>query len=347
MLPTAVSARAPGRVNLIGEHLDYNGGRSLPIAIDLATTATVTRSADGRTRCRSSAETPGWTAYVTGVLAALEVTEPLHVTITSDLPIGAGLSSSAALECSVALAVNDLLGLGRSRSELVQACVRAETEYVGVPTGGMDQTTSLYADAGAALLLDFADDSRTPVPFDPSDAGLTLLVIDTRVSHALVDGAYAARRADCESAAKHLGIQHLASATADQIEGLPGGRIGRRARHVFTEQARVRAYVDAVAADHWQTAGTLMTASHESLRDDYEVSCPELDLAAGTATALGALGARMTGGGFGGSAIALAPSDLLERIRNGVAAAFADNGHDAPTFYEVEASRGAEVLSAT
>ncbi|MCW2754837.1 MAG: galactokinase [Marmoricola sp.] len=344
---TTVTARAPGRVNLIGEHLDYNGGCCLPIAVDLATTTTVSRSADGHPQYSSDAAAPGWTAYVSGVLAALGVEEPLEITVTSDLPTGAGLSSSAALECSIALAVDSLLDLRLSREDLMVACLRAENDHVGVPTGGMDQATSLFAEQGHALRLDFADGSRHLVPFDPGSDQLTVLVIDTRVSHALVDGAYAARRADCEAAASALGITHLAQATAEQIEGLPGGRLGRRARHVAREQERVTAFEGALGARDWTAAGALMTASHISLRDDYEVSCPELDLAVETATSVGALGARMTGGGFGGSAIALVAAESLENVEAAIRSAFTANSHDAPTLYRVEASRGAQVLSAT
>ncbi len=342
---STVTARAPGRVNLIGEHLDYNGGRCLPIALDLGTITTVSRSTEAK--LSSTEARPGWTAYVTGVLASLGVEEPLHVEVTSDLPIGAGLASSAALECSVAMAVDELLGLGRSREELMRACIRAENEYVGVPTGGMDQAASLFSDPGHALLLDFADDSRTPVAFDPGAAGLALLVVDTGVSHALTDGAYAARRADCEAAARALGIPHLARASPEQIRGLPGGRLGRRARHVASEQQRVDAFVTAVGGADWDVAGALMTGSHTSLRDDYEVSYPELDLVVETALERGALGARMTGGGFGGSAIALVPGGVLDDVEGSIRSAFTANGHDAPTLYRVEASRGAAVLRAT
>ncbi|RNL65791.1 galactokinase [Nocardioides marmoriginsengisoli] len=334
-----VVARAPGRVNLIGEHLDYNGGSCLPIALDRTTTASVAVGTGAR---RSDRATPGWTAYVDGVLAALGVEEPLDISISSDVPVGAGLSSSAALTCSVALAVDDLLGLGRTRDELCAATISAENDHVGVPTGGMDQTIALYAEPGTALLLDFATGTRTPVPFAPPD--LSLLVIDTAVRHALVDGAYAARRADCEAAATHLRLTHLAHATAEQIDALPGGRLGRRARHVATEQQRVQGFVTALQVGDWKEAGALMTASHASLRDDYEVSCPELDLAVERALEAGALGARMTGGGFGGCAIALVPDGLLDAVRISVADGFAGANANAPTMFVVGASGGAEVL---
>lgn len=351
--PTA-TARAPGRVNLIGEHLDYNGGCCLPIALPQATTTTVRRSPDASTRVTSGelswsgnpdAEPEGWAAYVLGVLHALEVQEPLTVTISSDVPVGAGLSSSAALECSVALAVDQLLGLDRSRDQLVAACVRAENQYVGVPTGGMDQTTSLYAEPGHALLLDFARGTRVPVPCDPTRADLALLVVDTRVSHRLTDGSYADRGAECRQAAALLGIDHLAAARYEDLPRLPEEHLRRRARHVVTEQARVLACASALHDGDWDEVGALMTASHLSLREDFEVSCVELDTVVAAALGAGALGARMTGGGFGGSAVVLAPLELVDLVRRRIADSFASHGWDAPTQVQVEASRGAQVLS--
>lgn len=349
----SVTARAPGRVNLIGEHLDYNGGSALPIALPCATTATVTRSPDAQTRVTSGElvwvgtpdyEPDGWAAYVLGVLHALGVEEPLEIAIGSDVPIGAGQSSSAALECSVALAVDGLLGLNRDREALADACIRAENEYVGAPTGGMDQAISLHAVPGHALLLDFASGSRTPVPFDPGPSGHALLVVDTRVAHRLVDGAYAARRADCQAAADVLGIEYLAAASYEDLSRISDEQHRRRARHVVAEQHRVAAFVAALQVGDWAEAGALMTASHLSLRDDFEVSCPELDTVVAAALGAGALGARMTGGGFGGSAIVLAPLEDLAVVRTRIGAAFAGNGWDAPTQVQVEASRGAEVL---
>lgn len=336
-----VTASAPGRVNLIGEHLDYNGGLCLPIAIDRRTTATVRRSeVPGR---RSDAEPAGWTAYVDGVLAALGVEEPIDVAVSSTVPVGAGLSSSAALTCSVALAVDALLGLGQDRDALAAACVRAENEHVGVPTGGMDQAAALFGTAGCALLLDFASGTRTLVPFEPSAAGASLLVVDTGVTHRLATSAYADRRADCARAADRLGLRHLATASYEQLAGIEDERVRRRARHVVTEQYRVLSFVAALHRGDWAEAGDLMTASHLSLRDDYEVSCPELDLVVAAALAAGALGARMTGGGFGGSAVVLCREEDRLAVQGRVVADFARNGLDAPTLYRVEASSGAAV----
>jgi galactokinase len=353
-----VVASAPGRVNLIGEHLDYNGGRCLPIALPQRTTVTARPSTEGQLAVTSGGlswaglpgeRAEGWAAYVVGVLWALDVEAALDLDLTSTVPIGAGLSSSAALECATAVAVDALLGLGRTREELAAACVRAETEYVGAPTGGLDQTTAVFAEAGHALLLDFADGSREQVRFDPASAGLDLLVVDTRVSHELGTGAgddsYAARRADCELAARTLGVQKLCEVTdpASALTALTDERIRRRVRHVLTEQQRVTELVQALDLGDWAEVGALMTSSHESLRDDYEVSCPELDATVGAALDAGALGARMTGGGFGGSAIALVPRELAPAVRRAVDAAFSAQGWAAPTFLDARASDGARV----
>jgi len=352
-----VVASAPGRVNLIGEHLDYNGGRCLPIGLPQRTTARIARASDGRVTVRSGdltwsgvvGERPdGWAAYVVGVLDVLGIHEPLDITISSNVPLGAGLSSSAALECSVAAGVDALLGLGLSREELTAACIRAETEYVGAPTGGLDQTASVYAEAGQAVLLDFADGSHAQVAFDPESAGLTLLVVDTRVAHEHVDGGYAARRADCEAAARTLGVGHLCEVTdtASALTALTDERIRRRARHVFSEQQRVGEFVTALDLGDWAEAGALMTSSHESLRDDFEVSCPELDAVVEAALEAGALGARMTGGGFGGSAIVLVDVTLVGDVRSAVDAAFAANGWGAPAHLDAPPSAGAAVEAA-
>lgn len=342
-------------MNLIGEHLDYNGGRCLPIAIDRSTSVRVSPSLHGQLSVTSGGlewsglpgeRAEGWAGYVVGVLWALGVDAALDLTVGSDVPIGAGLSSSAALECATAVAVNDLLALGRSAEELAAACVRAENEYVGAPTGGLDQLTVLFARHGQALLLDFADGSRTPVPFTPEADGLALVVVDTQVAHALVDGGYADRRAACDRAAALLGVRHLANAEPSVLRTLPADLLPL-ARHVVGEQGRVDAFAAALARRDWAGAGTLMTASHASLRDDFAVSCAELDAVVATALATGALGARMTGAGFGGSAIALVPHDAVPAFGAAVTERFARNGWEAPTVFTVEASAGAEVLPAT
>jgi len=348
-----VTASAPGRVNLIGEHLDYNGGCCLPIAIDRRTTVTAGPSSDGQLTITSGGvswsglpveHADGWAGYVAGVLWALGVDTALEIAITSDVPIGAGLSSSAALECATAVAVDELLELGRTRSELAEACIRAETEYVGAPTGGLDQTAALFATAGHALLLDFADGSGRPVPWAPEADDVVLLVVDTHVSHDLVDSGYADRRTESARAARLLAPVGLVDADEGLVARLPPVE-QRRARHVLTEQRRVRAFVEAADARDWDRAGALMSASHASLRDDYEVSCEELDVAVESAVTNGALGARMTGGGFGGSAIALVPDDLARDVATAVRDSFARNGWKAPTVFAVEASQGAFVVT--
>src|SRR3954451_1097065 len=344
-----VVASAPGRVNLIGEHLDYNGGQCLPIAIQRRTTVAVAPDPDRQLTVSSGGASwaglpteraEGWAAYVVGVLWALDVDVALDLEITSDVPVGAGLSSSAALECATAVAIGALLDLRRTRSELAEACVRAETEYVGAPTGGLDQAAAMFAEAGHGLLLDFATGAHQQVAWRPEADDLVLVVVDTRVEHALVDGGYADRRAACARAAEALGLQHLAHAQESDLTTLAPD-LRARARHVVSEQARAAAFAAAAEARDWPRVGELMTASHESLRDDFEVSCPELDAAVDVALGAGALGARMTGGGFGGSAIVLAPRAVAAQVRTAVGEEFSSNDWDAPTCFEVEASRSA------
>jgi galactokinase len=348
-----VTGIAPGRVNLIGEHVDYNGGRCLPMALTQSTRATVTRRDDDVVRVTSGSrvwegqvdrldKADPWASYVTGVLQALEVHAGVDVDISSDVPIGAGLSSSAALECSVAVAVDELLGLSRTQEQLVTACVRAEQEYVGAPTGGLDQAIAIYGEAENALLIDFATGDREQVPFAPAKHGLALLVIDTRVSHELTDGGYGSRRDQAWEAAKLLGVEHLASASADDLDTL-SGPLQRRARHVVSEVARVDAFVEALRADDWDPIGPLLVASHVSLRDDYEVSCEELDVAVDIAREAGAVGARMTGGGFGGSAIALVPTERVEAVQSAVTTAFVARGWKQPDFLEAVPGAGARL----
>lgn len=338
---SALVASAPGRVNLIGEHTDYNGGLCLPLALPQRTTVSLIPATDETLRLSSAQEDEtwaggveerprGWAAYVAGVVQVLRSdghrVPGFTATIDSDVPLGAGLSSSAALECSVATALGGLLGLDlddrETRRRLAVACIRAENDYVGAPTGGMDQTVAMLAQPGHALLLDFSDGSATPVELPLEAAGLVLLVIDTRVSHALTGGGYGDRRAESSEAARRLGLTSLREADPARVEALESPVLRRRARHVVTENLRVLAAVGALADRSWETLADVLDASHASMRDDYEISCPELDLAVESARSAGALGARMTGGGFGGSAVALVPRRKVEQVQSAVTRAF-------------------------
>jgi galactokinase len=351
----AVLASAPGRVNLIGEHLDYNGGRALPLALTARTRVAGAPRADGRLVIESlqrkgrvvlewddlDTAPSGWAAYAAGVVWALGLGgSGCTLLVDGDVPLGAGLSSSAALQCAVALAVSALAGARPPGEEVVAACVRAENEYVGAATGAMDQTVSMFAEAGHALLVDFATGTRRPVPWRPPGR---LLVVDTRAVHDHAGGGYAERRAACEEAAAALGVDHLAAARADEVGLLEDPVARRRARHVVSEDRRVTAALAALEAGDWGAVGRLMTASHGSLRDDFEVSCPELDVTVDAALAAGALGARMTGGGFGGSAIVLTPPGADGAIREAVARAFASEGFGPPRFLDGTAGAAASV----
>jgi galactokinase len=358
---------APGRVNLIGEHTDYNDGFVLPAAIDRQVVAAAGRRAGGRFRAWSLQEgqpadlelaeigpgrVEGWAAYPAGVAWALGQAGAevggVDLVVDGDVPAGAGLSSSAALECATATALADLSGAGLDRVALAGVARRAENEVVGVPSGVMDQMVSMLGRAGHALFLDTRSLDTEQVPLPLEAAGLCLLVLDTRAGHRLVDGAYADRRAACEAAAAVLGVAALRDATLERVEAA-AGELGeerfRRARHVVTENARVLEAVGLLRDGELDRLGPLLAASHASLRDDYEVSSPELDTAVEAAVAAGAIGARMTGAGFGGSAIALAPADLAGRVGDRVGDAFAAAGFGQPAVEAVTASDGARRLA--
>ncbi|MFJ4548423.1 galactokinase [Streptomyces sp. NPDC088817] len=361
---------APGRVNLIGEHTDYNDGFVMPFALPHVTTAAVARRDDGVLRLHS-ADVPGgpvelrldeltpesdrdWTAYPAGVVWALR--EAGHkvtgadVHLTSTVPTGAGLSSSAALEVVVALALNDLYALGLKGWRLARLCQRAENVYVGAPTGIMDQTASACCEAGHALFLDTRDLSQRQVPFDLAAEGLRLLVVDTRVEHAHSGGEYGRRRAGCEKGAALLGVDALRDIPHDGLDAalaeLAGEEeVARLVRHVVTENGRAERVVSLLEAGDIRAIGPILTEGHASLRDDFRVSCPELDLVVDTALASGALGARMTGGGFGGSAIVLTASAEVPTLTKAIEEAFTKATHTPPRVFEAIPSAGARRLS--
>ncbi|MFK4762236.1 galactokinase [Microbacterium sp. ZW T5_45] len=372
---------APGRVNLIGEHTDYNDGFVLPFAIPHRTVAAVGARDDGRIRVAStfaddavevsidelstlfptlrqaqgpSDETqpavPEWAAYPLGVAWALSLAAPgldatgVDIAIASDVPVGAGLSSSAAIEGATASALNDLWSAGLDRTALARVGRRAENEAVGAPTGIMDQMASMLGEADAAIFLDCRSLEAQLVRLGVAEAGLEILVMDTRVKHAHSSGGYGERRAACERGAAIMGVPSLRDVSvADLVraEDLMDDVTFRRVRHVVTENQRVLDTVRTVREQGARAIGDLLVASHASMRDDFEISVPELDTAVDTALAAGALGARMTGGGFGGAAIALIEADAVQAVSDAVTAAFAASGFDAPHLFTVTPAAGA------
>ena len=379
---------APGRANLMGEHTDYNDGYVLPFALSQGITAAAARrpgprSPGSRQLRLCSRQEPGavvqieldglapgqvtgWAAYPAGVAWALEAAgHPVPgacLAIESDLPAGAGLSSSAALECATALALTELAqaelaqaglgGLTVPRRALAAIARRAENEFVGVPSGIMDQSASLLGQAGHVLLLDCFSLETEQVPFDPAAAAASLLLVNTRAKHELSDGEYGRRRAECEQAARRLGISSLRALTIPaDVDRLADPVLRRRARHVVADNQRV---LDVVAllsaplgtpAEIYRDIGQLLTEAHASLRDDFEISWPEADATVEAAVAAGAFGARMIGGGFGGSVLALVPEVAAGPVREAVTAAFARHAWTAPEFLDAVPSVGARRLA--
>ena len=357
---------APGRVNLIGEHTDYNDGFVLPFAINRRTVVALGLRDDRVIRVASGfadevaeialdelepGKVSGWSAYPLGVAwalgqagADLAAVPGVDLYIESTVPVGAGLSSSAAIESAVALALNDVWQLGLDRRALARVGQRAENEMVGAPTGIMDQSASLLGQEDAAVFLDCRTLESEVVDLGFRAAGLELLVIDTHVEHQHSTGGYAERRASCERGAAVLGVSSLRDVA---VGDLPGARdllddeTFRRVRHVVTENQRVLDTVATLRESGPLAIGDLLDASHISMRDDFEISVAELDLAVETAQANGAIGARMTGGGFGGSAIALVPSDAISRVQVAIDGAFAESGYQQPTMFTVTPSEGA------
>jgi galactokinase len=373
---------APGRANLMGEHTDYNDGFVLPFALSQATTAAAARRTDGRLLLCSRQEpddvleialdglapgtVSGWGAYAAGVAWALRSAgyqvPGACIAIDSDVPAGAGLSSSAALECATALALTELAltelapaeldGAPVPRGELAAIARRAENEFVGVPSGIMDQSASLLSQADHALLLDCRSLDRSQVPFDPAAAGSRLLLINTRARHDLSDGGYGRRRAECEEAARLLGVSSLRDITdAADTARLADPVLRRRARHVVTDNQRVLQVTGLLRGspgdrpDTYREIGRLLTQAHSSLRDDFEISWPEADAAVEAALAAGALGARMMGGGFGGCVLALVPEAASGPVRGAVSEAYAWHGWTAPEFLDAVPSDHARRLA--
>lgn len=361
---------APGRVNVIGEHTDYNGGFVLPIALSHTTRAAVARRDDGRLALASRqgdggvvgldladlapGRPEGWAGYPAGVVAGLRDRLPggVSVLVDSDVPVGAGLSSSAALTCSVALALRDLVAPELRGPDLVELARRAENDFVGAPTGILDQSASVLCTAGHALFLDTRDRSSEQVPLDLAGAGLALLVVDSGVTHEHAGGGYGDRRRECEEAARRLGVAFLREVEdVDRLDVLADGTeegdvLVRRARHIVTEDARVLEVVAHLRGDaDPRRIGPVLTAGHESLRDDFEISVPLLDAIVESAVAAGAHGARMVGGGFGGSAIALVDTDAVDTVTAAVTDRFAREGHPAPRTFVTVPSAGARRLA--
>jgi galactokinase len=356
-------ASAPGRVNLIGEHVDFLDGFVLPFAISDATTVAIARNSSNKVRCASIQKKgavstvncadiapksgEAWMRYPIGVLWSLGIETGIDILVVGQVPLGAGLSSSAALECAIATAINELFDLGLTLPELARAAQRAENIYVGMPCGIMDQSVSLMATQGNALLLDTRDLSIEQIPFNIAPLGLELLVIDTQVHHALVDGGYAERRASCEKAVADLGITSLRDISITDFVARKSELDAKtfiRAFHGITEMQRVLDAVALLKAGDFVGFGEIVTAAHISLRDNYTVSCPELNLAVDTALKFGALGSRMIGGGFGGSAIALIKAKDSELIKNEVKSAFMAKRFKSPRFFSALPSSGAKVI---
>lgn len=358
---------APGRVNLIGEHTDYNLGFVLPFAINRRTVLALGVRDDRVIRISSSfadevvslnlseltpAALSGWSAYPFGVAwalgehgADLAAVPGVDIFIDSVVPVGAGLSSSAAIESAVAIALNEVWQLGFDRPTLAKVGQLAENKAVGAPTGIMDQSASLLGETDAAVFLDCRSLESSVVPLGFAEAGLELLIIDTGVSHSHATGGYASRRASCELGAQLMGVDSLRDISVDDLNrarGLMDDETFRRVRHVVTENQRVLDTVRALRDEGPSAIGELLDASHVSMRDDFEISVPELDLAVETAQAHGAIGARMTGGGFGGAAIALIASEDISRLQVAIDGAFAEHGFGQPVTFTVTAAEGAK-----
>jgi galactokinase len=349
-------------VNLIGEHTDYNDGFVLPFALPRRTVVTAAATGEPGWTVRSRGEevsfgpadlrpgaVEGWAGYVAGVAWALRdaghEVPGARLELISDVPVGAGLSSSAALECAVLAALTGLAGVELAGMDRARLARRAENDYVGVPCGIMDQAASTLARDGHALFLDCRTGETEQVPLPLADAGLAMLVLDSKAPHRLADGAYAERLAACRTGADLLGVPALRDATPADVDRIDDAVIRRRVRHVVTENDRVLATVDRLRTGDLRGIGELLTASHASMRDDFEITVPEVDTAVEAALAAGAYGARMTGGGFGGCVIALTDADRLDAVREAVERAYAERGFTPPESFAALPSPGAQRLA--
>ena len=363
-MPDRVAARGPGRVNLIGEHTDYNDGFVLPFALPERAVAAAARTDAGWTACSeftdetvqfedvSPGAVTGWGAYVAGVVWALREAgfdvPTARLAIASDVPVGAGLSSSHALECAVLTALVDLGGLDLPLEDRPRLVQRSENGYVGAPTGIMDQSASLRCRAGHALFLDCRSLEVEHIPFDVAAEGLAVLVLNSNAPHSHSDGEYGARRRSCEDAARILGVPALRDVPADGLDAalkqLDDPVMRRRVRHVVTENQRVLDTVGLLRSGRIREIGPLLTASHASMRDDFEITVPRVDVAVEATLMAGAYGARMTGGGFGGCVLALIDADRADATTAAVTAAYDRNGFAAPTPLVAVPSPGATRL---
>jgi len=369
--PPAWIAAAPGRVNLIGEHTDYNDGFVFPMAIERYTVMAAARPVAGTKTvrlCSTASDQPvaldlsqplkplpkgAWANYPIGVIAGFQARglNPggFDALVCSTVPLGGGLSSSAALEVATATLLETITGRKLDPIEKALLCQKAEHEYAGMPCGIMDQFISVLGQENRVLLLDCR--SRKPELVPMTDPSVAVLIVNTNVKHELTGSEYPTRRKQCESAAKILGVPSLRDATADMLEKARGKMenvIFQRARHVIGEIERTIHAAEGVRASNWPTVGQLMYASHASLRDDYEVSCKELDAVVEIAGRLGVkggvYGCRMTGGGFGGCAVALVKADAVNAITNRLAAEYRKQTGIDPTIFVTRPASGATVI---